>query len=360
MLTRTVIAAVAVLAAFTGILLLAPVGIEPILWNPAPAPSLTGIWQPNNRLDSAVLEQSGLPGPDTVLPGADGLRYAAIGDGRIVRWRKDGPIEEFARVNGRPVGMNFGADGSLYAADEERGVIWKITPDRRVSRLTERIGERKFNLLNDVWIARDGRVFFTESTARWPLAENQRALLEHGGDGGVYVWHPDGRVTQVLDDLNFANGVVLSQKEDYLLVAETGSYRITRLWLTGPRAGQREALLDNLPGFPGDLSVAPDGESYWCSFFTPRKRLLDKLGPHPWARKLVGLLPLSWLPESEPYPFVFRFNGQGQVLETLQATPDSKLPSFSSVVQDGDELLLGTPGGVGAIDSDRVYRVRLQ
>ncbi len=59
------------------------------------------------------------------------------------------------------------------------------------------------------------------------------------------------------------------------------------------------------------------------------------------------------------YPFVFRFDGEGRVLETLQASASSGLPSFSSVVQSGDELLLGSPGGVGEIDADRVYRVRL-
>lgn len=46
------------------------------------------------------------------------------------------------------------------------------------------------------------------------------------------------------------------------------------------------------------------------------------------------------------YPFVFRFDGEGRVLETLQASASSGLPSFSSVVQSGDELLLGSPGGL--------------
>ena len=39
-----------------------------------------------------------------------------------------------------------------------------------------------------------------------------------------------------MDGLQFANGVVLSPDESYLLVAETGAYRITRLWLGGARA----------------------------------------------------------------------------------------------------------------------------
>lgn len=356
---KTLLITVLSFAVLLFIFTLLPTGMSPISWTPKPAPEMTGVWKPNNRLNNAIAEQSSIVGPDTVVTGPNGYRYSAIDGGRIVRWLPDGPIEDFVSVDGRPVGINFGPDGNLYAADETRGAIWKITPDKKANILIDSIGGRKFNLLNDVWVAKDGSVYFTESTSRWPLQENQRALIEHGGDGGVFVIKPDGNVEQLLDNLNFANGVLLSNEEDYLLVAETGAYQITCLWLTGERAGQREVLLDNLPGFVGDLSISPDGDSYWSSFFTPRKKIMDGLGPYPKLRKLLGLLPLSLLPESEPYPFVFRFNSSGQILETLQADDDSELPSFSSVVQYDNYLLLGTPGGVGAIDSDLVYRVEL-
>lgn len=335
-----------------------PGGLEPVAWRPASVPALTGTWQSNDRLAAAELEQRGLLGPDTVIVGPDGLRYTGVGDGRILRWRKGEAPQTFVKLEGRPVGMNFGPDGSLYAADEERAVVWRIAPDGSQAIIADRIGERRFKFLNDVFIARDGRLFFTESTRRWGLADNKRALLEHGGDGGVFLRRPNGQIEQVLDGLNFANGVVLAPDESYLLVAETGAYRVTRLWLAGPRAGQREVLLDNLPGFPGDLSIAPDG-SYWCSFFSPRKVLMDRLGPYPGLRKLVGRLPLAWLPKPEAYPFVFRFDGEGRILEQLQDYSGRRLPSFSSVVQHGDELLMGTPGGVGEIDADTVWRLPL-
>jgi sugar lactone lactonase YvrE len=337
--------------------LLWPGGAEPVAWQPATAPSLTGSWQANTRLDAAELEQAGLDGPDTVTVGPDGLRYTGIGDGRILRWRRGGAPETFVQLEGRPVGMAFGPDGALYVADESNGTVTRAAADGSHAVLADRIGERRFNLVNDVCIARDGRVFFSESTRRWPLHENKRALIEHGGDGGVYVRHPDGRVESVLDGLNFANGVVLAPDESYLLVAETGAYRVTRLWLQGPAAGLREVLLDNLPGFPGDLSVAPDG-SYWGSFFSPRKPLMDRLGPHPRVRKLITRLPLWLLPKPEHYPFVFRFDGEGRILDQLQGTP-GRLTSFSSVEQHGDELLMGTPGGVGEIDGSAIWRLDL-
>lgn len=342
-----------------GYLLFWPTPLQPVAWQPGPLPPSAGVWAPNARLDGAVLEQSGLDGPDTVVVDGEGRRYSGIGDGRILRWHAGREAQTFVALDGRPVGMNFGPDGSLYAADEANAKVWQVTPEGRARVLVESDARQRFTFLNDVFVARDGRLFFTEASSRWGLADNKRALLEHGGDGAVFVRHPDGRIERVLDGLEFANGVVLSTDESYLLVAETGAYRVTRLWLAGPRAGQREVLVDDLPGFPGDLSLAPDG-SYWCSFFSPRKPLLDALAPWPFLRKVASRLPPALLARPSRYPHVFRFDGEGRVLESLQASPDSDLPSFSSVVQHGDELLLGTPGGVGEIDADRAYRVRLR
>ncbi|MDD0841512.1 SMP-30/gluconolactonase/LRE family protein [Pseudomonas sp. Gutcm_11s] len=339
-------------------LLFWPTALQPVAWQPGPVPKAEGVWAANTRLDGAVLEQSGLDGPDTVVVDGQGRRYSGIGDGRILRWTTGAEAQTFVTLAGRPVGMNFGPDGSLYAADEANAKVWRITPDGQAQVLVQSDAQQRFTFLNDVFVARDGRLFFTEASSRWGLAENKRALLEHGGDGGVFVRDPDGRIERVMDGLQFANGVVLSPDESYLLVAETGAYRITRLWIQGPRSGQREVLVDNLPGFPGDLSIAPDG-SYWCSFFSPRKAVLDALGPWPFLRKVASRLPPALLARPSRYPHVFRFDGEGRVLESLQASPGSELPSFSSVVQVGNELLLGTPGGVGEIDADRAYRVPL-
>src|SRR5690606_7985884 len=237
---RTLLLAVLVALAY---LLLWPTPMQPQAWQPAPPPAAEGVWAANGRLDGAVLEQAGLDGPDTVVADAEGWRYSGVGDGRIVRWKAGAVAQTFVHLDGRPVGMNFGPDGSLYAADEANAQVWRVTPEGRAELLVRSDERQRFNFLNDLHVARDGRLFFTEASSRWGLADNKRALLEHGGDGAVFLRQPDGRIERVLDGLQFANGVVLSPDESYLLVAETGAYRITRLWLAGPRAGQREVLV---------------------------------------------------------------------------------------------------------------------
>jgi sugar lactone lactonase YvrE len=61
-------------------------------------------------------------------------------------------------------------------------------------------------------------------------------------------------ITLVLDRLNFANGGDVSEIQQYLLINETGSYRVLRYWLPGLRKGENEVVIDNLPGFP-DTSI---------------------------------------------------------------------------------------------------------
>jgi hypothetical protein len=352
---RTVLAVL--LAAFA-YLLLWPSSFRPVAWTPPTPPAAEGIWAPNQRMNAAIKEQSNIPGPDTVVQDAAGWRYAGLADGRIVRWRATQPLETFAKVDGRPVGLAFGPDGSLFAADEVKGVVWRVTPQKEVTQVVKSTDEQAFTFVDDLVVAKDGRLFFTEASTRWALPDNKRAMLEHGGDGEVWLRHRDGSLERVMEGLEFANGIVLAPDESYLLVVETGAYRVSRLWLAGVRKGEREVLLDNLPGFPGDISLAPDG-TYWLSLFTPRKALLDRLGPYPFVRKILSRLPMGLLPKPVEFPYVLRIDAEGRVLETLQASADAGLPSFSSVVQVGNELLLGTPGGVGEIDSDGAFSLRL-
>jgi adipocyte plasma membrane-associated protein len=60
-----------------------------------------------------------------------------------------------------------------------------------------------------------------------------------------------GKITVLLDNLFFANGVALSPNEDFIVVAETHASRIQRYWLNGPKKGQLEPFVEGLPGIPG-------------------------------------------------------------------------------------------------------------
>ncbi|HSU00164.1 MAG TPA: hypothetical protein VLJ85_21140 [Geodermatophilus sp.] len=93
------------------------------------------------------------------------------------------------------------------------------------------------------------------------------------------------------------------------LFAGTAAYRVSRYWPTGPRAGSIEQPVEDLPGFPDNMSLGSDGLP-WIGIAAPRNALLDRLLPLPGVlRQLVWNLPDALrpaaardVPSSEPMP----------------------------------------------------------
>ena len=80
--------------------------------------------------------------------------------------------------------------------------------------------------------------------------------MKYGAHGRLIVYDPATKAAKtLLDGLNFANGVAVSHDQRSMLVNETGSYRVIRFWITGPKTGQAETLIDALPAFPDNIST---------------------------------------------------------------------------------------------------------
>lgn len=69
----------------------------------------------------------------------------------------------------------------------------------------------------------------------------------------------EGEKMIFVGELGFANGVAFGPDEAYLLINETMRYRITRSWLSGEKSGQTDIFIENLPGFPDNLSYNDEG-----------------------------------------------------------------------------------------------------
>lgn len=52
----------------------------------------------------------------------------------------------------------------------------------------------------------------------------------------------------LLDNLWFANGVVLSPNNDFVVVSESFRARMMKYYISGPKKGQSEVFVDGLPG----------------------------------------------------------------------------------------------------------------
>jgi sugar lactone lactonase YvrE len=292
--------------------------IHPRRWQPPKAPARA---KQRQRTLSSSLTVFDLPGtgPEDVAIDASGRILAGLGDGRIVRLDPDGgAVETVADTGGRPLGLEFDLDGQLLVCDSHRGLLSVNVESGTVRTLVDRIAATPMVFCSNVVVSADGTQWFTESSRHVGVEYYLADFLEHSCTGRLSRRLPSGDVEVVAEDLKFANGLVLARDESWIAVAETGGYRITKIWLSGARAGQRESLVDNLPGFPDNMSRGSDG-LIWVALAAPRDPLLDLLLPRPpILRKIVWALPDALRPHEKKTVWVQAYDDDGNLVHDLE------------------------------------------
>ena len=342
------LAALLVLAAY---LSLWPVPVEPVAWNAPAAPGYTGAHAANNRLTGLTLISLGdEAGPEHVVLARDGKLYAAVASGRILRMNPDGTGQEvFASSGGRVLGFDFDAAGRLIAADAVKGLL-SIGVDRQVTVLTDRVNGDPIRYADAVVVARNGKIYFSDASARFAPASwggtYEAAVLdiiEQRATGRILEYDPASRATRVVvHGLSFANGVALSQDEQTLFVNETGKYRVWKVAVVANQldvtqgSPQATVLFDNLPGYPDNLMRGQDGR-IWLGMSGPRSPNVDAMAGKPFLRALTLRLPRALWPLPKPYGHVFAFTEDGRVTADLQ-DPSGAYPETTGLTETADRL----------------------
>jgi sugar lactone lactonase YvrE len=300
-----------------------PVPVQPKAWSAPPNPGYSGDFAPNDRLSQLeYLDLDGREGPEDVAIGPNGMIYVATHGGEIIRrsTNPDETAEVFAITGGRPLGLEFAPDGTLFVADAYRGLL--SNDDKgAVTLLASEAEGLPILYANDLDIAPDGTVYFTDASTRFgaeahggTLSASVLDLIEHSKSGRVLKYDPrSGQTSLVTNEMTFPNGVAIGS-DGGVYVGETGAYRVWRLSSDG---AQREVILENLPGFPDNINDAPDG-TFWLGLVSPRNDVMDKLDQSPEIRRAVLRLPEKMKPAPTRYGFILRMRADGKVLAPLQ------------------------------------------
>lgn len=293
----------------------------PRRWRPPQDVGLRGPFAPNDAL--ALLDVIPLPGSgaEDVAVDSSGAIYTGTREGYLLRISPDGrSVERLAQTGGRPLGIEVHPDGWLVVCDAHRGLLRVDSSTGEITELVTAIDGRPMRFTNNCAVAKDGTIYFSDSSQHFGLEDFKGDLLSHTSSGRLIRRAPDGTITVLLDDLDFANGVALAQDESFVLVAETGGYRVTRLDLAGPEAGRRSVIIDNLPGIPDNMSTGSDGV-FWIAMPTARNRLLDLLLSRPgFLRSAVWSMPERLQPDVTRITWVVGIDGEGDVVHNLQAS----------------------------------------
>ncbi|GAB1642223.1 SMP-30/gluconolactonase/LRE family protein [Krasilnikovia sp. MM14-A1259] len=315
--------------------------IRPRRWTPPAATPNAGR---SDRTATLVVERrlpTGAPGPEDVAFDATGGVLTGTADGSIERIDPvTGERTVIGNTGGRPLGLEPRPDGSVLVCDHDRGLL-RLYPDGRVDTLADTVDGQRITFASNVAEAPDGSIWFTTSTSEWHVDHYLGDMLEHSGTGRLLCRTPDGAVRTVESGLKFANGVVVAPDGSHLVFAETSGYRIRRHWLTGPDAGTTDTLVENLPGFPDNMSLGSDG-LLWVAVAAPRNPLLDRLLPLPgFLRTLVWNLPEAVRPEATPVAWVMAFDFTGQVVHDLRGE-DCGYGFVTSVAERDGTLVIGS------------------
>lgn len=329
-----------------------PVPIHAVSWQAPTAPGLSGAYAVNDKLQGThAISLAGEVGPEHIVVGHDGKLYTAVVSGKVLRLTEDGNGQEvFALTGGRPLGLAFDAHNNLVVADAYKGLL-SITHDGKVRMLTNAVDGQPIRFANSVAVAGNGKIYFTDSSTRFVPADRggtvEAALLdvfEQSATGRVLEFDPAMNTTRIVAaGLSLANGVVLSSDERDLYIAESARYRVWKIPVgahnvdIARHGGEASVVLDNLPGFPDNLTRGLDGK-IWLGLAGVRNGL-DAAAAHPFLREMVLRVPRALWVMPKPYGHVIAFTEDGKVVADLQ-DPSGTSQSVTGVTETAGRLYI--------------------
>jgi sugar lactone lactonase YvrE len=302
--------------------------------------------------DSATLVPLGGPGPEDVLIDEEGRVYAGLEDGRIVRVAGVGaPVETVATVPGRPLGLEFLGDDELLVCASDAGLLAVSLDGGRVRTLTEQVDGRRLLAVNNAAVADDGTIYFSDSSQHYPVPRWRVDIVRRTRSGRLFRRASDGTVSELLGGLEFANGVALPRDQSFVAIAETGTCRVHRVWLTGDRAGTSELFVDSLSGYPDNIALGSDG-LIWIAVVSPRATALDRvLTLPPAVRALISRVPPRLQPKADRTVSAVAVDDAGQVVHELRGRIDDFW--FATGVRERDgRLWMGSLEGSAIVTVD--------
>jgi gluconolactonase len=217
--------------------------------------------QPSPVPDDAVVEEiaSGFEFTEGPLWYDGRLAFSDIPANTVYEWTPDAGHSVFLRPSGHANGLAVDAGGRLLLAQHD-GQVGRLAAKNMVEPLVQSYDGRRLNSPNDLTVADDGTIYFTDPP--YGVDAESREL----DFSGVYRLDPDGALTLLTKEFSRPNGIVLSPDESTLYVNDTESDVIRAYEVTeegGITNGRVFAEMEGEePGNADGMKVDAEGNLY--------------------------------------------------------------------------------------------------
>ncbi len=149
---------------------------------------------------------------------------------RIMIWSIKEELTTYMHPCGRSNGLSFDKDGNLWACADEKNQLWRIDKKKNIEVITDRFQGKLLNGPNDVWINRDGGLYFTDPYYKrswWNHTSIPQDIQ------GVYYLSTDHKsLIRVADDLVQPNGIVGTPDGKTLYISDIGGKKTWKYDIT--------------------------------------------------------------------------------------------------------------------------------
>ena len=222
---------------------------------------LAEVMSPRARLQSLYSDASWAEGP-VWWPSERALVFSDVIGRRTLAWHEDGRVVTVVDPSGFANGNAVDAVGRLLHCEHGRRGISRTDPARGETEvLVDTYGGKPFNSPNDLVVARDGAVWFTDPTYGIDDPREGYPARSALGHQSVYRWQ-EGRPAERMIDLDAPNGLGFSPDGSILYVAEShadGLPRIVACGWDGIRLGPPRTFATVDAGIPDGFAVDSRG-----------------------------------------------------------------------------------------------------
>ncbi len=199
------------------------------------------------------------------------LLWSDIPNNRIMRWlEEDGHVSVFRSLSNFSNGNTRDRQGRLITCEHDARRVTRTEPDGTITVLMDNYNGKKLNAPNDVVVASDGAVWFTDPG--YGILGNYEGHKDTSElPPSVYRLDPqNGRAKVVADSFDKPNGLALSPDEKKLYVIDSGITHGGRsnmrvFDVNGDTLANDKVFAEGFaPGFTDGVRVDVDG-NVWCS-----------------------------------------------------------------------------------------------